>query len=482
MGYIGGMKCPIVASLLGVLSLSINAQTSAFNIGQSSTMVEYRESFEMVPFVALSYGDFEPAELAMGGFDGTAVTASAEIGYEGFDGDGPYYWQETQPMGQARMDFQAEASWSNSFDSPAVWVFGGFDGNYTLASTEVFVAEEESWQPGPDMLSPRTNHRTVLLNSFEVLITGGFDGQGETASCEVFNMETLEVTEVAPMNVGRASHTLTRLGGGLFLVTGGFNAAEGFQLPSCEVYDANANTWTEIDPLPVPVDNHAATLVELSTQLPDVVMVTGGRVFNADLNLFEGVASGAMLNLEDLMWTPFDMASPHSYHLSTHLDHAAPELFVMGGADQTGIGVETTYGSSEWLLGTDTQPWSPPVTTQNRHRAAGCETGTWIVGCYTVCGGDAAMEGTCFTVCPETSSIDEPGAAPREVGVYPNPAVGRSVIWSSGQQHEQGWTLHSASGKVVRQGHDSTLEVSGLPRGGYVLKVANLPPVRIAVL
>jgi len=475
------MKHQVVAFLCLSLSGLVFAQTSAFNISQAGTMVEYRESFEMVPFSALVYGDFEPAELAMGGFDGTAVTASAEIGYEGWDGDGPFFWQETQPMGQARMDFQAETSWSSAFDGPAVWVFGGFDGNYSLASTEVFVAAEESWQPGPDMLSPRTNHRAILLNNDEVLITGGFDGQGETASCEVFNMETLEFTEVAPMNVGRASHTLTSLGGGLFLATGGFNAAAGFQLASCEVYDANANTWTEIDPLPVPVDNHAATLVALSTQLPDVVMVTGGRVFNGDLNLFEGVASGAMLNLASMTWTSFDMAFPHSYHVSTHLDHAAPELFVMGGADQTGIGVETTYGSTEWLLGTETQAWSPPVTTQNRQRAAGCETGTWIVGCYTVCGGDEAMEGTCFTVCPETSSIDEPEAFAPEVGVYPNPAVGRSVIWSANQRHEQGWTLHASSGQAVLKGRGSTLDVSGLPRGSYLLKVADLHSVHVVV-
>ena len=481
MGYFGGMKRPSITTFFLLLSASLLAQTSAFNVSQTSTMVEYRESFQMVPLTALGYGDFGPAELAMGGFDGTAVTASAEIGYEGWDGDAPYFWEETEPMGQARMDFQAESSWSSAFDSPAVWVFGGFDGNYTLASTEVFVASEESWQPGPDMLSPRTNHRSVLLNDDEVLITGGFDGQGETASCEVFNMVTHEFTQVAPMNVGRASHTLTSLGGDLFLATGGFNAAAGFQLASCEVYDANANTWTEIDPLPVPVDNHAATLVALSTQFPDVVMVTGGRVFNGDLNLFEGVASGAMLNLADMTWTPFDMASPHSYHVSTHLDHAAPELFVMGGADQTGIGVETTYGSTEWLLGTETQTWSPPVTTQNRHRAAGCETGTWIVGCYTVCGGDAAMEGTCFTVCPETSSIDEPEAVAPEVGVYPNPAVGRSVIWSANQRHEQGWTLHTGSGQLVRGGRGSTLDVSGLPRGGYLLKVAGLHAVHVVV-
>ena len=210
------MKRPSITALFFLLSASFLAQTSAFNVSQTSTMVEYRESFQMVPLSALGYGDFGPAELAMGGFDGTAVTASAEIGYEGWDGDAPYFWEETEPMGQARMDFQAESSWSSAFDSPAVWVFGGFDGNYTLASTEVFVASEESWQPGPDMLSPRTNHRSVSLNFDEVLITGGFDGQGETASCEVFNMVTQEFTEVAPMNVGRASHTLTSSAGTFF--------------------------------------------------------------------------------------------------------------------------------------------------------------------------------------------------------------------------------------------------------------------------
>ena len=295
-------------------------------------------------------------------------------------------------------------------------------------------------------------------------------------------METLEVTEVAPMNVGRASHTLTALGGGLYLVTGGFNAAEGFQLASCEVYDANANTWTEIDPLPVPVDNHAATMVELSTQLPDAVMVTGGRVFNADLNLFEGVASGAMLNLEDLTWTPFDMASPHSYHLSTHLDHAAPELFVMGGADQTGAGVETTYGSTEWLLGTDTQPWTPPpFITNNRHRAAGCETGTWIVGCYTVCGGDAAMEGTCFTVCPKTTSVEEQDRATQSVWVYPNPSVGQSVISTFDGAHEQGWKLLDDQGRQVREGRGPALQTAGLPAGMYFILVKGHLPHRVVV-
>jgi hypothetical protein len=232
----------------------------------------------------------------------------------------------------------------------------------------------------------------------------------------------------------------------------------------------------------VPVDNHAATLVELSTQLPDVVMVTGGRVFNADLNLFEGVASGAMLNLQDLTWTPFDLASPHSYHLSTHLDHAAPELFVMGGGDQTGIGVETTYGSTEWLLGTESQDWTPPpFITQNRHRAAGCPSGTGFHACYTVCGGDAAMEGTCFTVCPETSSIAEQQAETQSVWVYPNPSVGQSVLRTSDGAHEQGWKLLDDQGRQVRVGRGAALSTAGLPAGMYFVSVKGHAPHRVVV-
>ena len=138
MGYFGGMKRPSITALFFLLSASFLAQTSAFNVSQTSTMVEYRESFQMVPLTALGYGDFGPAELAMGGFDGTAVTASAEIGYEGWDGDAPYFWEETEPMGQARMDFQAQTSWSSAFDGPAVWVFGGFDGANRMNDINIF--------------------------------------------------------------------------------------------------------------------------------------------------------------------------------------------------------------------------------------------------------------------------------------------------------------------------------------------------------
>ena len=410
--------------------------------------------------------------MALGGYDGTVVKATTEMGIENWDDVGPNVWEEAASMLEARMDFTAHAVLGE------VWVFGGFDGTYTLDATERFDVTAGAWSQGPSMSVPRTNHRSVRMNDGRILVTGGFDGQVETTMCEVFDPVNMTSTPVAPMNVGRASHTLTPMGGGRVVVTGGFNAAAGFQLASCEVYDPANNTWTEIEPLPTAVDNHAATLITLYPQAPNTIMVTGGRVYNAALNLFEGVASGALLDLGTMTWAPFDLMSPHSYHLSCHLDPNAPEVFILGGADQTGVGVSTTYGATEWTFGNQASAW-PEVSaqTQNRARAAGSRSGTSNVACFTVCGGEEDLAGTCFTVCPETSSIAEPTAAAPEVGVHPNPAVGRAVVWSVDRVHEQGWTLLSVGGKVVRQGRGNALDVTGLPAGPYLL---NLPDGRCA--
>ena len=464
------MKFPVLCFFGVFVAAPALAQMAPFSVHTSATMLEHRSSFQMVQLEEDAAGG--PALMALGGHDGTAVTATTEMGLENWDDVGPDVWEEASPMLEARMDFTAHAMLGN------VWVFGGFDGTYTLDATERFDVTTGAWSQGPAMSVPRTNHRSARMNDGRILITGGFDGQGETASCEVFDPVGMTFTSVAPMNVGRASHTLTPVGDGRFVVTGGFNAAEGFQLASCEVYDPATDTWTDIEPLPTAVDNHAASLITLYTQAPNTIMLTGGRVYNAALNLFEGVASGALLDLGTMTWAPFDLTSPHSYHLSCHLDPNAPEVFILGGADQTGVGVTTTFGTTEWTLGNEASAWPDvSVQTQNRVRAAGSRSGTSNVACYTVCGGDEALEGTCFTVCPETSSITELSSKSPEVGVHPNPAVGRTVVWSVDGAHERGWTLLSVGGHVVRQGRGSALDVMGLPAGPYLL---NLPDGRAA--
>ena len=119
--------------------------------------------------------------MALGGHDGTAVTATTEMGLENWDDVGPDVWVGAAPMLEARMDFTAHAMLGD------VWVFGGFDGTYTLDATERFDVVSDTWSQGPAMSVPRTNHRSARMNDGRILITGGFDGQGEIASCEVFD-------------------------------------------------------------------------------------------------------------------------------------------------------------------------------------------------------------------------------------------------------------------------------------------------------
>jgi hypothetical protein len=107
-----------------------------------------------------------------------------------------------------------------------------------------------------------------------------------------FNPVTNEIEEAASMNFARSSHTCNLLGGGRVIVTGGFNPDNGFQQTSCEMYDPNTNTWQNIAPLNSGRDNHAAA-VHLSGQR---LVVSGGRYYNAELNLFEGQKSVEVYN------------------------------------------------------------------------------------------------------------------------------------------------------------------------------------------
>ena len=65
--------------------------------------------------------------------------------------------------------------------------------------------------------------------------------------------------------------------------------------------------------MPVARDNHAATALPGGGEENEVVL-TGGRVFNADANLFEGLSEGAVFDPASGTWTAFDLTSPHSYH------------------------------------------------------------------------------------------------------------------------------------------------------------------------
>ena len=238
--------------------------------------------------------------------------------------------------------------------------------------------------------------------------------------------------------------------------------------------------------MPEARDNHAAV------SSGNGHVVTGGRVFNADENLFEGLAEGAWYDGED--WVAFDMQSPHSYHGMggghTGMEGTANGIswWCMGGVDASGVGVETDYGFAE-LGSLESDGWmsmeweeGAPGSGQNsdllnsRYKAAMVETEAgWVVT-----GGDAAGIGTCAVVVGSLSEVREKDEV-SGIQLIPNPAVGRVVIAASGFDDGTGWNVVDVAGRPVQSGSGQGLDVTGWSVGPYVLQVHGMGAVRFWV-
>ena len=465
----------VTATVEVLLSATAGRAQAPFDVYACTGMNEYREAHAMVALSPVNDVDAGWV-LAMGGSDGDQALASAELGIILPDSYGPDLWEPVAPMAQARQDFAA-VSWGGTL----AMALGGYDGSQTLSSTEIFSGESSEWTSGPEMVMPRTNHRVAWLDAERILITGGFNGVSETASCEILNVATGASTEVASMLTARASHTLTPLGNGRFLAAGGFNAASGFQLADCEVYNAADDEWTSAAALPVARDNHAATALPGGGEENEVVL-TGGRVFNADANLFEGLSEGAVFDPASSTWTAFDLTSPHSYHGMARIG-GDPLWFAVGGADETGAGVDKTYGAAEWGNGGVAYAWDngPLGSGQNpgliSDRFKSAMAPSWAG--WVVTGGDAGGIGTCAVVVGPTSSVAEASAV-RGFDIVPNPVVGRAVIRLSGASVPV-WSIFDGSGRQVLAGQGRQFDVTGLPAGGYTLHVAGQGSQRLLV-
>jgi hypothetical protein len=415
-------------------------------------MMEYREAHVMA-----RVGN---GLLVIGGFDGGTTTASCEWYDPQLD-----VWMPAASLPSPRQN--ATAHHING----DVFVIGGWDGDVTNYDDILHYSESTAgWTSVATMSSGRSGHGSALIHVLDtkILICGGYDGSMDLATCDIFDAETFEVTPAAPMSTARSSFAMiSNPYEGEVVVAGGFNPDAGFQLASSELY--SEGSWTDLPDLPVAVDNLAGTLLETGD---GIFGVTGGRVFNAAENQFQGVASGAAL-LEG-SWVPFDLLSPHSYHamasVTTSWDASA---YICGGADATGTGVTTTYSPSEWglfsltwgLEGYFPETLAPEIPeTSGRFRPAFARVGN--IGYFT--GGDPEMVGTGWSVnLTPIGSVSEEDNPPG-LNVFPNPAFGR--VAALGIQAHETWTLHDLSGAQVMTSQGPSVDLRGLAPGTYVLR------------
>jgi Big-like domain-containing protein/List-Bact-rpt repeat protein len=170
------------------------------------------------------------------------------------------------------------------------------------ASAELYNPATGAFTTTGSMTTARANQTATLLNTGMVLMTGGFDsGNNSLASAELFNPATGTFTATGSMTTTRVSDTATLLNNGTVLVTGGYILSGGgiifIAVPSAELYDPTAGTFTETGRMNTARDSHTATLLNNG-----MVLVVGGDDFDSD-------GSGAAFASAEV-YTPSTMTPP----------------------------------------------------------------------------------------------------------------------------------------------------------------------------
>jgi hypothetical protein len=218
--------------------------------------------------------------LIAGGYDSGGIpSASAEL-YDATTG----VFTPTGSMSTARQSHTATL-----LSNGKVLIAGG--GNSTsgeLASAELYDPSTGTFSTTGSMTDPRYSHTATLLNNGKVLVAGGYGPMPTCSTAPVLNTAELydptagTFTATGSMNTPRFNHTATLLNSNIVLVAAGDSGPIpnlvckpvilNFPiLPSAELYDPAAGTFTHADNLIAERELHTATLLNDGT-----VLIAGG--------------------------------------------------------------------------------------------------------------------------------------------------------------------------------------------------------------
>jgi Galactose oxidase, central domain len=156
-----------------------------------------------------------------------------------------------------------------------VLVAGGFDGQETVSSAQLFDAATGRFAPTGPLREGRNFATATLLADGKVLVAGGFDARTGT-------LDTAELYDPAAgsfrptrgrMNSPRELFTATKLPNGKVLLVGGFNTHTGRTLASTEIYDPATERFTPAGAMRVGRFGHAAAWLPATAKL----LVVGGQ-------------------------------------------------------------------------------------------------------------------------------------------------------------------------------------------------------------
>uniref|UniRef100_A0A1I7UBJ1 BTB domain-containing protein n=2 Tax=Caenorhabditis tropicalis TaxID=1561998 RepID=A0A1I7UBJ1_9PELO len=165
---------------------------------------------------------------AIGGHDGTAHLASAEVFEPSIK-----LWKRIASMKTARRGI-AVASMGN-----AIYAVGGLDDTTCYKTVERYNIESDEWSLVADMGVQRGGVGVAVLQKYLFAI-GGNDGISSLDTCERFDPLLDTWKKIAKMKNRRAGSGVCVLDGFLYAI-GGFD--DDAPLATCERYDADADKW-----------------------------------------------------------------------------------------------------------------------------------------------------------------------------------------------------------------------------------------------
>lgn len=193
-----------------------------------------------------------------------------------------------------------------------LYVIGGFDAAGNSLST-VYFFDGSAWSAGPQLPLGLDHTASATLDD-HIYVAGGHNFGRD--SRRAFLLDGASWVELASMNHARGGHTLLAAGGRLYAIGGNIGAST--NVAPAEVYDPQANQWTDLPALPAP-RNHVAGFV----YGPDICAAGGRAPITARVDCFD-FESQAWVRLPDL-------PAPTSGAGATTMDSG--DVIVMGGQD-----------------------------------------------------------------------------------------------------------------------------------------------------
>ncbi|MEX2113164.1 MAG: kelch repeat-containing protein [Pirellulales bacterium] len=166
-------------------------------------------------------------------------------------------------------------------DSRVLAVAGYAQRGVLLASAELYDPTSGHWQATEDLPKPRAWFGLAKLQDGRILVAGGYTGNSSKpsnrtylASVVLYDPKTGHWSETNPMHAKRAGFSITLLSDSQVLVAGGV-AESGAELKSAEIFDPRTETWLPATSMDTARRNHRATLLRDGS----VLVIGGSNLF-----------------------------------------------------------------------------------------------------------------------------------------------------------------------------------------------------------